>query len=284
MQLTNEISNAFNRCADDYDKAALVPKEVGERLFERLQLLKINPKYILDLGCGTGVFSKKLKKKYPKAHIVGLDLAINMLGKAKDKHGFISRWSLVNANMLFLPFAAGIFDLVFVNQAIHLVNPMSMVIRELNRVMAKDGCLMFSTLGPDTGKEIRASWDEVDNLAHVNIFPDMHDIGDRLLAEKFIDPVVDMEKLTIHYESVIKMSRSLKSQGSSNINSSRCRGLMGKKSWHDFEVAAQKYFTASGKFPLTYEVVYGHAWKGMQGYSQAGTETYVPISQIKRSL
>lgn len=280
MAVKNEISKAFNHCAAEYERAALVQHEIGMRLLERLQYLKINPKYILDLGCGPGTFSRELALLYPKAQIVGLDLAPAMLNQAYKKQSWRHKWSLVAADMNSMPFATGLFDLVFANQVIHWSSSLAQVFRELNRVMSVNGCFMFTTLGPDTFKELKTSWSDIHSYAHANEFVDMHDVGDELLAEYFLDPVMDMEVLSVHYETITKLVRSLKTQGVRNINPQRNQGLTGKGAWQQFERNYQSLKTASGKYPLTYEVVYGHAWKGERRKMEQGTETLIPISQI----
>lgn len=280
MTVTNEISKAFNKHATEYELAAKVQLEIGSRLLERLQYIKITPQRILDLGCGPGIFSRELALMFPKAQIVGLDLAHEMVVHARRKQRWRRKWSLVTADMKCMPFATGMFDLVFANQVIHWGNPLSEVFRELNRVMNVNGCLMFTTLGPDTFKELKEAWSGVNTYAHVNEFSDMHDIGDCLMAEHFLEPVMDMELLSVHYETLPKLLRSLKSQGVKNINPGRNVGLTGKSSWAQFEHNYASMRTDKGKYPLAYEVVYGHAWKGEQRRTEHGIETRIPISQI----
>ena len=288
MNLKKEICNAFNQHARAYEKAAIVQQEIGCRLFERLSYLNIKPRYILDLGCGSGVFSKQLKQRYPEALVVGFDLAVMMLRQAEAKQSLFKKWSLVCGDMATLPFASGIFDLVFANQTIHWAGSleegaMARLMGELNRVMNVGGCLMFSTLGLDTFCELRESWSKVHSYAHINTFVDMHDLGDVMLAEHFIDPVVDMEMLSLHYPTLSKLLHALKAQGVRNINPERNKGLTGRQSFRDFEVAMAKFRTESGQFPLTYEVVYGHAWKGTMRRMAEGTESFIPVSQLRRS-
>lgn len=284
MNEKRNICKAFNVHAAEYSRFAKVQYEIGERLFERLNYLKINPKYILDLGCGPGTFSKRLKQQYPKAKIIGLDLAYGMLMQAKKTQSWRSKWNLINADMKALPFPDGLFDLVFANQAIHWVKPLSEVMNEMNRVMSAGGCLMFSTLGPDTFCELRQAFASVDNHAHVNEFPDMHDVGDVLLKQYFLDPVVDMEILTAHYSSLAELLRSIKSQGVRNINPSRNPGLTSKQQWMNFERNMAQFNTPTGKVPLTYEVVYGHAWKGMQRKTNKGVETGISVAALKATI
>lgn len=280
MSVNNEISKAFGKHASEYELAAKVQHEIGTRLFERLSYLKIAPQRILDLGCGTGTFSRELALLYPKAQIIGLDLTQAMLIQSRKKQGWRRKWSLVRADMLYMPFATGLFDLVFANQVIHWGNPMAQVFREINRVMNVNGCFMFTTLGPDTFKEIRQAWSRTNDFAHTNVFIDMHDIGDTLMAERFLEPVMDMELLSVHYESLAKLIKSLQAQGVKNINSQRNPGLTGKNAWQQFEKNYSELTTEQGKYPLTYEVLYGHAWKGEQRRTDHGTETFIPVSQI----
>jgi malonyl-CoA O-methyltransferase len=280
MTVINEISKVFNKQAGEYELAAKVQHEIGARLFERLQYLKIAPLRILDLGCGPGAFSRELSLLYPKAQIVGLDLAQSMLMQAKKKQSWRRKWALIAADMKTMPFATGTFDLVFANQVIHWGSPLNQVFRELNRVMKVNGCFMFTTLGPDTFHELKSAWQGANSHAHVNEFADMHDVGDALMAEYFLDPVMDMEVLSVHYETLPKLVRALKQQGVKNINPQRNQGLTGKNSWQQFEKNYTALQTDKGKYPLTYEVVYGHAWKGERRKTGVGSETLVPISQI----
>lgn len=282
MQLKTEIRNSFDKHAAEYDKYAKIQREIGLRLFERLDYLKISPRYILDLGCGTGFFSRLLRKKYRKAQIISLDFSWNMLLEARDKQSWRYQWPLVNADMVQMPFANGVFDLVFANQTLHWDHKFTNVLQELNRVMNTEGCLMFSTLGPDTFKELIQAWSGVDQYSHTNQFMDMHNLGDALMGEYFLDPVVDQELLTAHYASLPELLMSLKKQGVRNISQSRHVGLTGKEARSAFSQAYELLRTPEGRYPLTYEVVYGHAWKGVQRRAEHGTEAYIPVSQIRR--
>ena len=262
MKLKLEVCNSFNRAASSYERAARVQNTIGEQLFARLPLLKIQPKYILDLGCGSGIFTQKLKEHYPKAQVVGLDIAYAMLQNSQAKQGWLKKWGIVNADMHKLPFADYQFDLVFSNQALHWSDNTQELLAEIYRVMGKEACFMFSTLGPDTFKELRQAFAEIDDNTHVNDFLDMHDLGDMMLANNFVDSVVDMDILTAHYPSTVSLLQGLKQQGVKNISKNRRKSLAGKSFYTDLQLSMQKFITLDNMQPLTYEVVYGHAWRG----------------------
>lgn len=276
------ITAAFNRVAKKYESAAQIQNEIGNRLFERLHLLKIQPKYILDLGCGSGYFTNKLKKLYPKAYIVSLDIAHDMLSQVKLKQNWFKTWGIVNADMHKLPFANGQFDLIFSNQVVHWSEDIKGLMVEVNRVMAKNACLMFTTLGPDTFYELKKSFAELDNFSHVNDFLDMHDLGDIVQSANYVDPVIDMDMLTAHYDSLEGLLRSLKNQGVVNISAKRNTSLSGKSTFKKLALVMQKFITESNMYPLTYEIVYGHAWKG-EDKSSSFKNTF-SVDELKATL
>lgn len=282
MNIKNPVIQSFDNSAKNYEQSAKIQKEIGLRLIERLDYLKIEPRYVLDLGCGTGCFSEMLAKRFKDACIIGLDLSIEMLHIAKGKTRFWRKWPLIHADMMHLPFETGLFDLIFSNQVLHWAPALPPLLSELNRVMNKDGCLLFSTLGPDTFKEMRAAFAKKDNYQHANVFVDMHHIGDQLLAQGFLDPVVDMESITLRYNSIRDLVLSLKAQGVKNIHAQRNKGLTGKTIWQNLEEGWQVADSSEKKFPLSYEVVYGIAFKGQQFKNNERNETRIPLSEIKR--
>lgn len=276
---TLEIGHSFNQHAAEYAHSAKIQEEIGNRLIERLDYLTLKPRFILDLGCGPASFLTALKKKYPKALVVGIDIAFQMLLMAKKKYRFWQKSSLVNGDMNFLPFKEDSFDLIFANQVVHWSSPLANLLQGLNRVLAPEGCLFFSTLGPDTFKEFKQAW-AFSASAHTNDFLDMHDIGDALLRI-FADPVVDMEMISMHYKTVPALVQSLKKQGVRNINPRRAIGLTGKKDWELFYQSYEKLRTSDNHYPLTYEVIYGHGWKKKPVSASANIEHAIPLSAIK---
>ncbi len=278
-----KVRKNFDRAANTYDAAAILQKEVASRLLERLDYIRIQPKRILDLGCGTGTITADMLKRYPKAEIIALDLAFNMLKKTQQ-HGswFSKKPRCVCADAESLPLKNDSIDLLISNLMLQWSNDLQAVFNGFQRVIAPKGLLMFTTFGPDTLKEIRASWADVDNSPHTSQFTDMHDIGDALLKAGFSDPVMDMEIITMTYDSVQDAMKDIKNIGASNAVKGRNKGLMGKQRLADFKAAYERFKQADDLYPITWEVVYGHAW-APQNLQIKGYNKIIPIQTVPPS-
>ncbi|MCF8158411.1 MAG: malonyl-ACP O-methyltransferase BioC [Burkholderiaceae bacterium] len=264
------IRASFDRAANTYDAAAVMQKLVREEMLSRLDLVSMQPARILDAGCGTGHASLALMQKYPKAQLVSLDLAMGMLQKTQDMKtsltqrikqtlGF-NQQHLLCADIEQFPLADASLELVWSNLAIQWCNDLDAAFTDMHRVLNTDGLLMFSTLGPDTLKELRAASSVDGEHVHVSRFIDMHDIGDALVRAGFAAPVLDVEHITLTYDDVIAVMRDLKSIGAHNATEGRSRGLQGRGFLKQLTENYER-FRQDGKLPATFEVIYGHAWK-----------------------
>ena len=250
---------SFSRAADSYDEVAVLQREVGERMLNRLQLVRMRPETILDLGAGTGVATGRLLQQYGKASVYALDFALPMLQRAKRRGSWLRKPRCACADMEQLPFASNSMELIYSNLAFQWANDLPGLFAECLRVLKPGGLLMFSTFGPDTLKELRLAWETVDNHAHISPFIDMHDIGDLLVQGRYADPVMDVDQLTLTYDSVDEIMRDLKQLGAHNATHGRPRSLTGKGRMAAMR-AAYEQFRRDGLLPASYEVVYGHAW------------------------
>lgn len=257
------LKQSFGKASQSYDAAAILQREICQRLLEKLEYINFKPKKILDVGAGTGYATYALQKIFPEAEIIALDIAHPMLAVAKQRNGLWSRLRkrvrFINADTEYLPLIDNSVDLIFSNLTLQWVNQLDTALLEFSRVLKADGMLLFSTFGPDTLKELRASWQAVDQRSHVNMFLDMHDIGDAMVRAHLAEPVMDAEHLTLTYRDVYKLMRDLKDIGAHNVTSRRLRGLMGKNKFKQFQQAYEQ-FRNDDVLPATYEVVYGHAW------------------------
>lgn len=276
-----QVREAFDRAARGYDAAAVLQHEVGARLRERLELTTVKPVRILDIGCGTGRATRELMRNYRDAQLVAADFAPAMLREVKRRFWFRSP-SLVCADVAALPFADAGFDLVFSNLMLQWCDDLDTCLRELRRVTSAHGLLLFSTLGPDTLKELRAAWAEVDGATHVNGFVDMHDIGDALIRAGFVEPVMDVEHITMTYEDVFALMHDLKRIGAHNVTAGRARNLTGRERLRKLSAAYEKA-RWNGRLPATYEIVYGTAWAPVfrPDTAYADRQGGVPLSQLR---
>ncbi len=253
---------AFERAAYRYDQAplALIHLEIGNRLIERLELIKIQPELVLDFGCATGAVTAMVIKKYNLAQVIGLEMASSMVDRARKRIPFLYNFHGLVGNPEKLPLASCSCDLIFSNLSLHWFHDLEQVFSEFSRVLKPGGALLFSTLGPDTLIELRSSWQIIDKYNHVNFFIDMRDIGDALVRARLAGPVLDVEKLTLTYPSVDRLTRDLKMLGAANVTAGRNRGLTGKVRWQAMCANYAQLQQADGLLPITCEVVYGHAW------------------------
>jgi malonyl-CoA O-methyltransferase len=245
---------------------------------ERLDVVRLAPTAILDAGCGTGAALPEFARRYPSARRVALDIALPMLAAARTKTD-ASRSALgrllaplagrerskgpafVCSDLTALPFAASSFDLLWSNLALQWVPDLPAALAEMHRVLRVDGLVMFTTFGPDTLRELRAAFADVDARPHVSRFVDMHDIGDILVHLGFADPVMHMEQLTLTYADPAALMRDLKAIGATNAAQGRARGLMGRARWSRALASLERTRRGDGRLPATFEVIYGHAWK-----------------------
>ena len=261
-----QVRRAFSRAARDYDAAAVLQREVCTRMLEKLDIIKIQPARVLDVGSGTGWGTRQLGERYPKAEVTALDIAIGMLQVARGTSSWWQklfageRENYLCADVEALPIASASVDMIWSNLALQWCNDLPATFVELRRVLKVDGLLMFSSFGVDTLRELRTAFHGVDDHSHLSRFADMHDIGDMLVAAGFADPVMEMERLTLTYDDVRAVMQDLKSIGAHNATVGRAPGLMGKAAWQRVTENYEK-LRRDGKLPATFEIIYGHAWK-----------------------
>lgn len=294
-----EVRRAFDRAAASYDAHAVLQREVCDRLLGRLDFMKITPQSILDLGAGTGYGLQHLQARYPASDMIGLDLAPAMLVHARAKFPASSwrqrlaarftstapaRVEFVCADMEQLPFKANSMDLIWSSLTLQWANDLESTLRDCHRALAPGGLMMFATFGPDTLKELRSAFANLDTAPHVNRFADLHDIGDMLVHAGFSNPVMEMDMLTLTYADLKALMIDLKGIGAHNAAVTRRRGLMGKSAWQNL-VQAYEAHRRDARLPASFEVIYGHAWAGDKTRREDGRQVIeFSIAQRQRKL
>jgi malonyl-CoA O-methyltransferase len=255
----------FSRAAASYDEAAVLARETGSRMAARLDYVRIAPARMADIGCATGDGIRELQRRYPEALPLAVDYARPMLAAARARTPWLQRLRqraprLVNADARALPLADACLDLAWSNLMLHWLDDPLPAFREIHRVLAVGGLFMFAMLGPDTLRELREAGADT-----LRAFPDMHDVGDLLVAAGFADPVMDMERITLTYRTPRGLLRDQRLLGVRD-------GLLGAAPWRCWRRTLRDWKPVNGRWPATFEIVYGHAWKGEPRRAADGRE------------
>ncbi len=256
----HQVRHSFDRVAGTYEQTDWLSKSIGETLLERLECLPIRPQHILEVGAGTGRLTRALSSRYKKSNIYAFDISKKSINIAHSQapHWF-SKQHFVCAEATQLPLPNNSIDLLVSNLMLLWCNDIDQVFAEFARVLTPTGTLLFSTLGPDSLKELRYSWATVDNAPHVHHFLDLHHLGDALLTTGFSNPVMDVDWFQHDYPEVRTLLKELKRTGAQNLCTNRFRGLTGKQKFKAMLTAYEKYRSKDGGVTVTYEVIYGYA-------------------------
>lgn len=282
---TRQVRRAADAAAASYPAAAVIAREIGQRMLERLEFVNLTPSRVLDLGCGTGDDLPLLAGRFPEAQLLAADLSPLRATQARQHlpaatPSSLQRWlprlndwlgaanvpahGALAANAAALPLAGASCGLLWSNLMLHWCGDPLAVLRESFRVLEVGGLLMFAVPGPDTFRELRRAFTDAGLPgSHHQRFIDLHDWGDMLVGCGFADPVMDMEMLTITYPDFAALLAELRALGSTNAMHDRPKGLLGRAGWQRLQTAVADLAAkqADGRLPVTLEVVYGHAWK-----------------------
>ena len=253
-----DVQASFSSAVATYDQAAAVQNEILERLLERLGILQKDEAPLLDLGSGTGLAARRLVANTDWHNYIALDISEKMLAYAGNKLG---AYNCVCGDAESLPFTDGSFGVVVSASTLQWCNHIGQVFSEVLRTLKTDGLFLFSTFGPGTLSEMKACFDNIDSNPHVNTFIDMHELGDLLAALGFADIVMESEIITMEYLDPMKILRDLQATGATNSIVERSKGLLGKQRLKQFFQEYERFQSDNGRYPATYEVIFGHGYK-----------------------
>ncbi|MGV8943710.1 malonyl-ACP O-methyltransferase BioC [Thermomonas sp.] len=295
---SRQVRRAFSRSAASYAAAAQLQHRVEARLLESLDYLddpalkREPPQRVLDLGCGTGSAAIAMQKRWPKAQVLAMDIALPMLQQARlgSSRWDASRWNpfvrtpqAVCADARALPLADGSVDVLFSNLCLQWVDDLDAVLSGFRRVLKPGGLLLVSTFGPETLWELRDAFASADDRPHVSPFGDIAGFGDALVRASFHQPVIERDVDMTHYPDLPSLMRELRAIGATNALHSRRQTLTGRAR---FSAAANAYDSLrgdDGRLPATWEIISAMAWAPEAGtpIRQGDVDiAAVPISRI----
>src|SRR3990167_727796 len=247
-----QVAPSFSRAAESYDSVAALQRNVGQQLLAQLPAA-ISPVRWLDLGCGTGYFSRALGERFPASQGVAVDIAEGMLQHARPRGG---AQHFIAGDAERLPLQSASCDLLFSSLALQWCADFAAVLREAKRVLRPGGVLAFSSLCVGTLQELRDSWQAVDGFVHVNRFRRFEDYQ-RLCAGSGLTCVsLQTSPETLYYPDVRSLTHELKALGAHNLNPGRPGGLTGRARMLALLNAYERFRQPRG-LPATYQVVYG---------------------------
>jgi malonyl-CoA O-methyltransferase len=245
----------FDQLAGLYDEHAALEQEVATRLLDRLEFHRITPQRIVDMGCGTGQASAALKNEFREAEVIALDSSSAMLVELGRKFQLDRRLRAVCADLSKLPLADQSSELLFSNLAMQWCPDLDALLAEFRRVLIPGGMLLFTSYGPGSLSELREARAATEGYEQPREFVDILELGDALMAAGFKEPVVDTERITLSYPDFDSLLCELDATGATGILQDSSMAEV-----KDALEAAYQPARVEGRFPVTYEIIYGTAF------------------------
>lgn len=259
--------------------------EIARRMGERLALIRMRPQQILEWWGGLGCSDDVLVSRDPDARrfVVEPDAGWAAQTRAARAAPWWSgkRWRHPTQTVIVQdqPLPAASFQMVWSNMALHgVADPPQLLTRWFDALQV-DGFLMFSSLGPDTLRQLRPIYAALGWGPPGIDFVDMHDLGDMLVDAGFADPVMDQETLTLTWSTPGELLAELRGIGG-NASALRFTGLRTPR-WHRrLQSSLEALRGADGRLQLDFEVAYGHAFK-VARKPAAAEQTTVSLGQMR---
>ncbi len=261
-------------------------EEVARRMEERLQWIRLAPAAWADWEAVRGGMEghAAVARRYPdaKSYVVEADPARAAAARAALARPWWRRLGR-GAAVEFAPPPAGGVQMVWANMLLHTSAEPQALMAQWHRALAVDGFLMFSCLGPDTLRELRALYAGLGWPPPGPEFTDMHDWGDMLVHGGFAEPVMDMERITLSFATPQRLLQELRELGA-NLHPARFPGLRGRGWRARLETELDRRLRgADGQLALTFEIIYGHALKPVPR-ARMGAQSAVALDDMRAML
>ena len=258
--------------------------EVARRMAERLQVVRLQPARIIDWWSFLGASGELLAQAYPQAQRVLVEPTPAFVHRSQDAQRAAwwspRRWRRDEVPVLMDGDPTGEpAQLLWANMMLHAVQDPPSLMARWQQALAADGFVMFSCLGPDTARELRALYARLGWADPSPAFIDMHDLGDMLVQAGFADPVMDQETITLSWATPQAMLDELRSLGG-NAAPRRFPGLRTPRWRRRLEEELAASAGPDGRIAMRFEVAYGHAFKALPRMP-AGQPTTVSLDEMR---
>ncbi|MGE4242913.1 methyltransferase domain-containing protein [Ramlibacter sp.] len=238
-------------------------EEVARRMADRLEWIRRAPEAWADWQPVRGGMEghRLVAERYPQARCRVVEPQAQHAEVAKAALGRGWWEKLRRPAVEFGPVPDGSVQMLWSNMLLHVAADPQALFQAWHRALAVEGFVMFSALGPDTVRELRTLYAALDWPPPSHDYTDMHDWGDMLVHGGFAEPVMDMERITLTFETPERLLAELRELGA-NLHPARFAALRGR-TWRDrlHAALARELRSEDGRLALTFEVVYGHALK-----------------------
>lgn len=256
--IDKKVCNGFSNAAVRYDRRTDLHKEIGRRLAGKIEKDE-GSLPLLDVGMGTGFFTRRLKDRFPDAVVVGLDFAPGMVACARQKGG---QSIIVQADAAHLPFKEGAFGVIASNLAYQWVEDLPRAFALCRSRLSQSGRLYLTMFGHDTFRELFTALDACaggnggPKGPSVRRLADKMQVTEALKAAGFYAPLVETEHRKIHFPDMMHLIKWIKDIGANTLPKDV---YMGK----DLLLRANQHYNAHFRDPsgvyATFEVIWVEA-------------------------
>lgn len=250
---------------------------------ERLGAIRLQPEAWLEWGATAGGGAALLRAQYPRARRLVVEPQSDLLMRHTAALWPPQRWRAGAASAWVageVPPAAA--QLLWSNMGLHAEADIEAVLAAWHRTLAVDGFLMFSTLGPDTLRELRELYQEAGWGEAMAPLVDMHDLGDMLVHAGFADPVMDQETITLTWSTPEALLAEWRGLGG-NAGAGRFPGWRTPRWLARLKAALAARAGADGRIAMRVELVYGHAFRP-PARPRVAAQTQIPLDDLRQQL
>jgi malonyl-CoA O-methyltransferase len=259
--------------------------EVARRMAQRLGVVRLQPATVIEWWGHTGASGALLAAAYPQTRRIVVEPSDELVRRSRDATKApwwrAGRWTRATEIRRGDP-TPGAAQLVWANMMLHAVADPPALLARWQQLLAADGFVMFSSLGPGTLRELRELYRRLGWPSPAPEFVDMHDLGDMLVHAGFADPVMDQETLTLTWDGPQALLAELRSLGG-NASPLRWPGLRTPRWRERLHAELSSLAGPDGRLCLSFEIVYGHAFKAAPRLPLTG-ETSVGLEDMRAML